>query len=307
MKIDRSALYGLILGSIVALAVSAHGQTGTDQRPPSAFQEEFHHTYTLNPGGRVSLKNINGWVKINSWNRNEVKIDAVKYAGTRERLDEAKINVDASADSIWIETRYEGAQRPLVITDDDWTHNPATVDYTLTLPTNANLDAIKLINGSLDVENIAGDVRAECINGRLRALGLGGRIDLSTVNGTLEATYTGGKLAVNSATPQNSGPASQDIHLKSVNGNLVLTLASDTNAEVRAKTVSGHISNDFGLPVDDGKYVGHSLAGRFGTGAGRIELKNVNGSIAVHRASDGKTPSAVQNLLEPKHAREASF
>jgi len=306
MKIDRSSLLGIILGSIAALVVSTHAQTPSDQRPSSAYQEEFHQTYTLNPGGRIALKNINGWVKINSWNRNEVKVDALKYAGRRERLDEAKIEVESSPDTLSIKTLYTNNEQ-LVFSDDNWVDNPATVDYTLTVPATANLDAIKLINGSLDVENISGDVRAECINGRLRASGLGGRIELSTVNGRLEATYNGGALAVNSAAPQAASGANRDIRLKSVNGNVVLTLASDTNAEVRAKTVSGHISNDFGLPVEDGRYVGHSLAGRFGSGAAQIELKNVNGSIAVHRASDGKNLSPVQNILEPKHSRQASF
>ncbi len=305
MKINRSSILGLILGSIAALVVSAHGQT-SDQRPASAYQEEFHQTYTLNPGGRISLKNINGWVKISSWNRNEVKVDALKYAGKRERLAEAKIEVESSPDSVSINTRYTDNDQ-LVFNSDDWVDNPATVDYTLTVPASANLDTIKLINGNLDVENISGDVRANCINGRLRASGLGGRIDLSTVNGRLEATYAGGTLAVNSAAPQAATRANQDTRLKSVNGNVVVTLASDTNAEVRAKTVSGHISNDFGLPIDDGRYVGHSLAGRFGSGAAQIELKNVNGSITVHRASDGKNLSPVQNILEPKHSRQASF
>jgi len=34
-----------------------------------------------------------------------------------------------------------------------------------------------------------------------------------------------------------------------VNGSLRLTLPSDAKAEVEANTVSGGISNDFGLPV----------------------------------------------------------
>ena len=306
MKIHRSSLLGAILGTIAALAVSAHAQTPKDQRPPSPYQEEFHQTYALNPGGWITLKNINGWVKIDSWNRNEVRVDALKYAGTRERLTEARIEVESNPDTLTIRTHYNTDDQ-LVFTDDDIWHNPATVDYTLTVPATANLDAIKLINGNLDVENISGDVHADCINGRLRASGLGGRIELSTVNGRLEATYNGGTLAVNSAAPQTTTQANREIRLKSVNGNVVLTLASDTNAEVRAKTVSGNISNDFGLPVNDGRYVGHSLAGRFGSGAARIDLKNVNGSISVYRASDGKNLSPVQNILEPRHARQASF
>jgi hypothetical protein len=44
----------------------------------AAFTEEFHQTYALTPDGRVELDNINGDVHISTWDRSEVKVDAVK-------------------------------------------------------------------------------------------------------------------------------------------------------------------------------------------------------------------------------------
>ena len=187
MKLKKSTLLGLILGVLTALAAHAQSPTADGQRP-SAFQEEFHKTYPLTPGGHIELKNINGFVKISSWERNEVKVDALKYAGTRERLEQAHIVVEADPGAISIKTRYDDGHN-LTFTDDDIVHNPATVDYTLTVPVSARLDAIKLINGNLDLQNLAGDVSASCINGRLRASALRGRTDLSTVNGTLDVSF----------------------------------------------------------------------------------------------------------------------
>ena len=65
--------------------------------------EEFHQTYALTADGRVELDNINGAVHISSWDRNEVKVDAVKYANTKERLDEAKIEIDSGKDYLRFE------------------------------------------------------------------------------------------------------------------------------------------------------------------------------------------------------------
>jgi DUF4097 and DUF4098 domain-containing protein YvlB len=296
MKLDRSIILGLFFGAVAA--VSANAQTS------SAFQEEFHHAYTLTPGGSIQLKNINGWVKISSWDRNEVKVDALKYAGTRERFDQAKIEVDASPSSIYIRTHYDDGHE-LNYSSDDPIHNPATVDYTLTVPASARLDGIKLINGNLDIQNVTGDVDAHCINGNLRASGLRGRTDLSTINGALEVTLDTVSGPVISSNRQSDN--ARDVALKSVNGEVAVTLPSDTDAEVHVRTVHGSISNDFGLPVDDGRYVGHSLAGRLGSGAVRIQLKNVNGPVSIHRASDGKPLSAVQNILPPRTPRETSF
>ena len=76
------------------------GDTDQDQR------EEFHQTYPLSPTGRVSLENINGGVQIKVWDRAEVQIDAIKRAYRRERLAEAKIEINANQDNIHIRTKY---------------------------------------------------------------------------------------------------------------------------------------------------------------------------------------------------------
>jgi DUF4097 and DUF4098 domain-containing protein YvlB len=278
----------MILGSVAALLFAARSSAQTGS---GAFREEFHQTYPLNANGRIDLHNINGWVKIASWDRNEVKVDAVKWAYSKERLDEARIRIDASPSALLIRTDY--ADRNMNF-NDEREDNPATVDYTLTVPVSARLQDIKLINGSLEVKNISGDVEASCINGKLTAEGLRGRTELSTINGTLEVAF-------------DTVDAQRRTELKSVNGSLHVTLPSDTNAEVTASTVHGRIENDFGLPVDDGRIVGHKLDGRIGNGDGRVELRNVNGSIVIRRASDGKPLGSVTNLLEPHRDRRAMF
>src|SRR6202048_3809328 len=87
---------GAVLGTISALFLLSLAAHASDHR--GAFTEEFHQTYALTPDGRVELDNINGAVHISSWDRNEVKVDAVKYADTKEGLDEARIEVDSGKD-----------------------------------------------------------------------------------------------------------------------------------------------------------------------------------------------------------------
>ena len=69
-----------------------------------------------------------------------------------------------------------------------------------------------------------------------------------------------------------------------MNGLLELTIPSDSNAEVQASTVSGSIGNDFGLRVNNHRYVGHDLRGELGTGGAHIRLSNVNGHIEIRHA-----------------------
>jgi len=268
---------GAILGSLCALLFAVAQSHAAENR--GQFTQEFHQTYALAAGGRVALANINGSVHISGWDRNEVKVDAVKYARSKDRLDEAKIVVDASTDSVSIRTEYP--DHNLTFSDDD-RNNPASVEYTLSVPRNARLDGIKLINGALDVQGIAGEVRASCINGHLKASGLGGAVKLSTINNRVEAQFD--RLGASS------------VELASVNGTVLLTMPSDSKAELEASTVHGGISNDFGLRVRNHRIVGHGLHGELAGGGARIKLSNVNGTIEIHHASDNRTLSPVKDL-----------
>jgi hypothetical protein len=259
---------------VLALASGAYA---ADHK--GSLTEEFHQTYPLTPNGRIELDNINGDVHISTWDRNEVKVDAIKSADEKERLDEAKIEVDAGKDYISIQTKYPGHDHTFNWGSHD---NPASVEYTLIVPRAARLDEIKLINGELDVTGTSGEVRASCINGKLDVQNLSGPAELSTINGHLEARFE--KLA---------GPA---IELKSVNGSVDLTIPSDSKAEIEANTVSGSIDNDFGLHVNNHHFVGHDLRGELGSGGTRIRLESVNGRIDVHHAQDGRTLSPVKDL-----------
>ena len=267
---------GAALGTLCALLTFALTAHAADHR--GSLTEEFHQTYAISAEGRIELDNINGDVHISSWDRNEVKVDAVKYADTKERLEEAKIEIDSGKEYLSIRTRYPGH-------DNNWNwgshNNPASVEYTLTVPRTAKLDEIKLINGALDIKGMAGEVRASCINGRLDAQDLSGRAELSTVNGRLEAKF--------------DQLAGQSVDLNSVNGSLSLTIPSDSNAEIEANTVSGNIGNDFGLHVNHHSVVGHDLRGQLGNGGTHIKLNNVNGRIEIRHAQDGRAMSPVKD------------
>ena len=229
--------------------------------------EEFHQFYPLSPTGRVSIANINGDVHINVWDQGSVKVDAVKRAYSQQRLSEVTIDVTNTADSVQIKTKYPE--------DHDYNrrnreNSAASVEYTLTVPRQARLQGAELVNGSLDVVGVQGDVNASLVNGTVKASGMGGEVKLSTVNGGIEANVA----ALDGA---------KSVTLNSVNGSIVLIVPSGASADVKASTLHGAITNDFGLTVEDGEYVGHSLNGQIGSGGARVRLNNVNGPIAIKR------------------------
>ncbi|HKW18160.1 MAG TPA: hypothetical protein VJO35_11700 [Terriglobales bacterium] len=268
---------GALLGAFMALLLNSALAHASDDGP--LVTEEFHQSYPLTANGRVELQNINGAVHITAWDKNEIKVDAVKSAHSQDQLKRAEIRVDAHSDSVSIETHYAHD-------DDDWSshQNPASVEYTVTVPRNARLDEIKLINGELEVADVKGEVRASCINGKLIARGLAGETRLSTINSKLDAEFS--KLG------------SESVDLSSVNGSVDLTLPSDAKASIEANTVHGGIDNDFGLHANNHHWVGHDLRGELAGGGTRIELHNVNGRIDIHHAADGKAISPAKDTGE---------
>ncbi|HLM25276.1 MAG TPA: DUF4097 family beta strand repeat-containing protein [Pyrinomonadaceae bacterium] len=247
--------------------------TACVEQPGEEVREEFHQTYPLSPTGRVSLENINGGVQIKVWDRSAVQVDAIKRAYRRERLAEARIEVNITEENIRIKTEYPDENQSFY-KDNRRYDNPAIVEYTLTVPRKAVLESIELINGSIDIDGVEGNVKASSINGKVFAKGLAGEARLSTINGPLQVTFT-------------QLDESKPIDLGSVNGNLTLIIPSNANASIRAGTVHGGISTDFALKVKHGEYVGHSLDGQIGTGGPRIKLGNVNGAIRISHAQDG--------------------
>ncbi|HTQ58314.1 MAG TPA: DUF4097 family beta strand repeat-containing protein [Bryobacteraceae bacterium] len=229
------------------------------------FHQQSSRSYVLSARGRVSLQNINGDVHIRAWDRNEVRIDAVKSAASRNLLNEARVEVESTADAIDIQTRY----------GDAGATNPGKVEFTVMVPRHARLSEIKLINGALDIEGVSGGVNASSVNGTVRAQKIAGDARLSTVNGRLEASFD-----------RLSG--ARNITLASVNGPISLSIPYDAAAEFNARNVTGGIDNDFGIPVSQDHAAGSQLHGVIKGGGTFINLKNINGTICIMPVAHGR-------------------
>jgi DUF4097 and DUF4098 domain-containing protein YvlB len=226
-------------------------------------REEFHQTYPLTEQGRVHLENVNGDVHIVTWDRGEIKVDAIKHAKKQEHLDEVKIDVDANPDRIRIKTKYPDSKTRRN------KNNSTSVDYTLTVPRQSHLDKISTVNGGVQIENVGGDVEANSVNGPVIATGLTGKVELSSVNGPVKASFAEIKKAVS---------------LQSVNGSVTVAVPPEANADVSAKTLNGSVSSDFSLQTKKHFPIGRNLDGKLGEGGPVIKMSSVNGGIHVDRA-----------------------
>ncbi len=250
----------------LALMLVAAGLTSASAKSNRA-SEKFQKLCALSPGGTVSLQNVNGNVEITTWDKNEVKIEAEKFADDGGDLDDLQIEVDATGDRVAIDTKYPERR-------DDHHGHALGVNYILVVPRGANLDKIKIVNGEITISGVAGKVMATAVNGTIHTTGLSNGCELETVNGKVDAEFT-------------SLQARAGAKLKSVNGSLVVRLPADAKADIKATATMGHISNEFGLQSsrqdEDHSFVkvGDSLRGKIGGGGASVRLETVNGSIRI--------------------------
>ncbi|MEW6336660.1 MAG: DUF4097 family beta strand repeat-containing protein [Acidobacteriota bacterium] len=234
----------------------------------AAVREPFEKVVPLPEGGRVSLENVNGTVRIAGWERAEVRVEAVREADSRRCLDRLSIDVETAGSTVRIKARYPDSE--------GWVFNFAScdcrVDFTVSVPRGAELDGIEMVNGDVEISGVSGEVRAENVNGDVIIDGASERVEASTVNGGIEVTL--GAL----------GPRGL-VELDSVNGRVVLSLPAGAGADIRAESVNGGIRTDFGLEEKRHRFVGSELEGTIGDGSGRVRIETVNGSIAIRKAS----------------------
>ncbi len=250
----------------LALAVSAAGRSGRDSS--KSERDETKYDFDTGKHPRLSLSNLNGGAVVTGWDRDAIEVTASKStSGPRENLDDVKVKCDMDSDHLQIEVDYD----ELFDRDDDWDDDGVTVEFEIRVPRGIEIDAVELINGSLEITDVTGDVEASSVNGAVAGKQLGGVVRLSTVNGDVSLSNVIGDDA---------------IRLSSVNGSVTLTLPNKVNAKISASTVHGDVRGDLGHGVT---HSGSSMDAVIGTGGRRIELGTVNGDIKIRRAGGSDT------------------
>ncbi|TQV86852.1 DUF4097 family beta strand repeat-containing protein [Aliikangiella coralliicola] len=226
--------------------------------------DTIEKTFSFDSDGKIQLSNVNGDVSISACGCNEVHLIAEITASNQEIRDRITVEIDESSSNLRIKTRYKNNENR----KRSWNNGHSQVTYTLSVPNDVQLSDIDLVNGDLKINGVTGKLKADLVNGELHSDGLTSTTSVNMVNGDMDIKF---------ADLSNA----ERVNLESVNGNITVYLPSDADATLDAETVSGRISNEFGINVVKHKYVGSEMRGAIGGGGVKINLDNVNGRIEV--------------------------
>jgi DUF4097 and DUF4098 domain-containing protein YvlB len=230
------------------------------------FKESFTRSAAFQSTGRVSLQNVNGDISIETWDKNEIRIEGEKFARTEAELERIELTIELSETAADIKVHL-----PKRATG--WFGNNSIrggVRFKLMVPATADLARIKTVNSSVDVNGARGPAHLETVNGRIRAHNLGGHAKLSTVNGQIDASFV--EVSSNA-----------DLSFNTVNGSVKLTLPENTGAQLHASVVNGHVDCEFPIEMK-GRVGGKRISGKIGDGRAKLSAESVNGSVKINKS-----------------------
>jgi hypothetical protein len=258
----------------VALAVAACdvrvGENGVSLGVGGKASDEWKRTYTVSPGGRVEVVNINGLIEAFPATGKDVEILARREvrAGSdeaaRERLAKAEMIEEVAPDRVKVELK---AHRENAGFGD---RGGVSVTYRVAVPTGLNL-SFRTENGAVRMENVNGRITAASTNGPVVGRGLSGSVDASTVNGGVEIGITA---------------LTADSRIETVNGPATVILAAGVGAEIDAAAVNGGVTTEDGLNIAASERSPRRLLGRLGDGGPKVVVHTTNGGVRVGMTSD---------------------
>ncbi|MGI8480481.1 MAG: hypothetical protein ACR2MF_00185 [Chthoniobacterales bacterium] len=235
-------------------------------RAVEVTEEIFEQSYALGPNPTLSIRDVDGLIRIYAGSGTDLKLQAIKKAFSHERLKALVIDVKADDQHVSIDTKFP--ERAKWGTGD----RSGTVEYTLTVPATTNITNIELETGEVLIEGLqGGSAKAHLVNGWLAAHDCFGNLDLSVVNGRLDISYlwwANKEFSVN---------------VTSQNGNVRALLPPDASADITAETGTGQIADNFSSEEHGG--IVRSLTKSIGTESGcQLNLRARNGNIRIDKS-----------------------
>jgi hypothetical protein len=276
------------------------------QSPAKAqeFKERVTKEFTVPNGAAAStlvIYNINGLINIEGTSGNQVALDVDKQitARDKETLEEGKrafkLAFEQKGDTIiaYIVEPFDSRPNRDVGRRNNWRngddrriHYEFTLDFTVKVPRQINLNVSTVNHGDVTVKDVAGAMRVRNVNGAIRLTNARGMTDAHTINGNVEANYL-------ASPPEKSS-------YYTLNGDIRVSYPATLSVDLQFKTFQGEFFTDFPeaqmLPVqvvknqekkgDKTVYkLDKTTSIRIGTGGKAFQFETFNGNVYIKKQS----------------------
>jgi len=289
--------FGRLGGLVLILAVALTGSVANAQSQAQTSRKEIH--FDVAPNATINVVNNAGVVTLKTGSSRQVVMTYSLHSGKME------VDHESTPDNRRIEIRSHAldGQQP--------TAEEAKVDMELTVPAGVVM-TVSTSTAPITAEGLTGDVTfssdtgaitvSNMVRSHLHVRSVAGPVNLSNLSlGHVDVTSSGGAVKmvnvtgpkVNVATGSGNiiyqGDCSGvgDYLMTTHSGDIDMTLPQTASVDLNARSVSGHVENDFPLqakkhPVFVPK-AGSSFAGTSNSGSSSVELRSFSGRIRVKK------------------------
>lgn len=255
----------LLIGFGILVSLNGCGSMGKRYLKSSSEQ----HQISASGKKKVKLENVTGNITVRrSSDSGSVFLKASKEIKVKKKFldkpfDEIDIRIDTSGSLISISTEYNNNR------DDGFFRfnigRDRRVDYEISIPEDMDLE-IENVNGVFSAKDLNNDLKIDLVNGEVDLINYTGRLDCEITNGSFSGEID----------------STRGIDISTINGSVTLHLNNYMNANVRAETVNGRITEEnlqFRI-IDKEKKM---FKGTLGNGDSNTDIKieTVNGKIKL--------------------------
>lgn len=255
---------------ILSAPLAAQSQVVQPAKPEAATETR---TLPLTAGSKLKVKNVNGFIKVEAWEREEVQFTGEFKPSSQD--EQVKVVIEATPGNLEIRGEYpkrsgwgsyRGAQcqmtlkvprRVAVVLD--------SVNGEISLRGTQGSASLSTVNGGISAQGLEEALKAHTVNGAITLEGVKGGLDLETVNGAIRGTGLDG---------QGKG-----IKAEAVNGSIHLQLAG-MKGHLKASTVNGGISFN-AKGAEQVEVTKRRVKATFPGSDQTIDVETVNGAIKL--------------------------
>ena len=211
-----------VIAAMLAVSLSACASTLAD-----SGRDIQEHTHQVAPAAELhslQVENVAGSISVTGRPGTTAVIDAIKYAGHQDAIDNTQVVIDRGGGAIDAHTHY---------VKRGWFGSPlASVDYTIAVPPQISVH-VSNVSGPITIAGLTGDVEIQQVSGNVRAslgrIGAGRSVHVNTVSGTTTLLVA-----------RNSDVT---IDVKNVSGGVRGFFAMTSDKGFVGQSVRGHIGN----------------------------------------------------------------
>jgi DUF4097 and DUF4098 domain-containing protein YvlB len=263
-------------------------------------------TLAVPAGARLQLENFGGEIVVETWSRNELRIEA-----EHSRRTHIEVEQDGSEFTISAETERSA---------------PGSVDFHLTVPASMSLELSGVycdirttgLKGSLKAETVQGDVEIKGGTGRVEAQSVQGHVVVEDASGSIEASSVNEGVTILrakgdvSAESVNGAVVVRESHLHSLeastvggtviydgtydrdghyelsshNGSVFASIPENADLSVQVETYNGTFESTFPVKRSTEGRSKRRFTLTFGSGSAEMSLESFQGVITLHRPGE---------------------